>query len=119
MTNGEICWVEVNTGDVAGATAFYGELFGWEKGPGDAGFPYQFLKRPGETKNFGGVMATKPGVPPHWLVYFGTADLDASVKTVTKHGGKALSPTVTLPQGGKFAVVADPHGVAFALFQAS
>jgi uncharacterized protein len=120
MSTGEICWLEMQTSDVAKAQSFYSNLFGWEKGPGDAGFPYEFLKRPGEEKNFGGMMKTpQPGIPPHWLVYFGVKDLTASLKTVVAIGGKVMSPTVKLPQGGQFAVVSDPQGATFAMFQAS
>jgi hypothetical protein len=115
---GEVCWVEVNTNDVAGATAFYTDLFGWQKGTGEVGFPYQFLKRPGEERNFGGVMGlAQPVIPPHLLVYFSVPDLDAALQRVAALGGRALSPVVTLPQGGRFAAVADPQGASFALFQ--
>jgi hypothetical protein len=116
---GEVCWVEVNTPDVAGATAFYGKLLGWQKGEGAVGFPYQFLKRAGDEKNFGGVMGQKPGgPPPHWLLYFAVADLDAALKQVEALGGAVLSPVVALPQG-RFAAAADPQGAAFALYQAA
>ena len=116
---GEVCWVEANTPDVAGATDFYAKLFGWQKGAGDVGFPYQMLKRAGEDKNFGGVMGQRPGgPPPHWLVYFAVDDLDAAMTQVATLGGRVLSPVVALPQG-RFAAAADPHGAAFALFQAT
>lgn len=118
MAIGEVCWVEVNTSDVTGATDFYAKLLGWQRGAGEVGFPYQFLKRPGEERNFGGVTGlNRPGVPPHWLVYFEVPDLDAAVRQVVELGGQALSPVILLPQGGRFAAVADPQGAAFALFQ--
>lgn len=114
---GEVCWLEVNTPDAAGAKAFYGKLFGWVDGPGEVGFPYHFLKTAGGDKNFGGVMPQpKAGGPPYWLVYFAVDDLDAAVRQVTALGGKVHSPTVTLPTG-RFAVVADPTGAAFAVYQ--
>jgi hypothetical protein len=116
---GEVCWVEVSSPDVAAATGFYTRLLGWQPGTGDAGFPYQFLKRPGEAANFGGVMGQRPdGPPPHWRVYFAVPDLDAALEAVADLGGTVQSPVVTLPQG-RFAAVADPHGAAFALFQAT
>ena len=119
MANGEVCWLEINTPKVEEATKFYTGLFGWERGAGEVGFPYQFLKRPKEERNFGGVMGqTQADVPPNWLVYFGVQDLDAALKRVVELGGRTLSPVVSLPQGSKFAAVSDPHGAAFALFQA-
>lgn len=120
MSKGEICWVEVHTPDTDGTTTFYSELFGWQRGTGEVGFPYQFLKRPNEERNFGGVMGqTQQGVPPHWLVYFSVPDLTEALSHVKELGGQTLSPVVTLLQGGQFAVVADPKGATFALFQAS
>ncbi|MGL4555232.1 MAG: VOC family protein [Gemmataceae bacterium] len=112
----EPCWHELATPDVEGAMRFYGGLFGWEAGQGSVGFPYQFLRRPGEAKNFGGATAPPQGAPPHWLVYFAVPDLDAALEKVAALGGRVHVSPVKLPQG-RFAVVADPQGASFALFQ--
>lgn len=116
--HGLICWLELATPDAAGAKAFYGELFGWRDGPGEAGFPYHFLRAEGSDKNFGGIMPQQPGTatPPNWLPYFAVADLDRSVKQVEELGGQVRVPLVKLPTG-KFAVVSDPSGATFALYQ--
>jgi uncharacterized protein len=109
------CWLEVHTPDAEKSKSFYQSLLGWEDGPGDVGFPYHFLRQPGEKSNFGGIM--QGAQPPHWLVYFPVKSLSASLKSLEKLGGKSLAPVVTMPQGS-FAVVADPVGAAFALYEA-
>ncbi len=115
--NGEPCWHELTAPDPGAARAFYSALFGWAAEAADLGFPYHFLKRPGDARPFGGVMAPQaPGVPPHWLVYFAVPDLPAAVQKVADLGGSVRVPEVKLPQG-RFAVVAGPQGEPFALFQ--
>jgi predicted enzyme related to lactoylglutathione lyase len=57
-----------------------------------------------------------PGAPPAWLVYFTSADLDASVARVEELGGQVmLAPTRI--QSGRIAVAQDPQGAVFALFE--
>ncbi len=113
---GEVSWLELSTPNARAAMPFYQRLFGWEEGPGEVDFPYHFLKQTGSDKNFGGIMPqTDVTVPPHWLVYFGVADLDAALRQVEELGGKVHTPPITIPSG-KFAVVSDPHGANFALY---
>lgn len=112
------CWHELATPQPTEAVAFYRALFGWDETPGNVGFPYHFLKRPEEAAPFGGMMQAAPGMPPHWMVYFAVPDLEAALATVTQQGGQSRHPIVSMPQG-RFAVVADPHGATFALYQAN
>ena len=58
------------------------------------------------------------GVPNHWHVYFAVADADASTAKVTELGGSVVVPPFDTPIG-KMAVVADPQGAVFSLFQPS
>lgn len=112
---GEVCWLEVTTPDAATAKAFYGKLFGWAEVPGDVGMPYHFLRTATGGKPFGGILPRADG-PPAWLVYFAVADLAAAVRLVGELGGAVHVPGVDLPMG-RFAVVADPAGAVFALYQ--
>jgi hypothetical protein len=118
--HGEICWHEVNTPDAEGAKKFYGELFGWTSQQVDmGGFPYHYLRA--GAKDFGGIMPmTGPewqGVPPHWMMYVAVADIDAAARKVVELGGKVCVPPTAIPVG-RFAVVSDPQGATFSLFQA-
>jgi predicted enzyme related to lactoylglutathione lyase len=55
-------------------------------------------------------------VPSHWLVYFGTDDVDASATRAAQLGGNVVAAPMDYP-GGRFAVVLDPQGAAFGLLQ--
>lgn len=55
-------------------------------------------------------------VPPHWMVYLGANDVDASAKQVTDLGGQIRVPPTDISVG-RFAVVSDPQGGTFTLFK--
>jgi len=67
----------------------------------------------------GGLMALPeedPSAPPHWIIYIGTPDVDATVEAAEKLGGKVLKGAADIPNVGRFAVLADPQGAAFAVY---
>ena len=68
--------------------------------------------------NVAGAMApVSPETPSHWLVYFQVADLDASLERVLGLGGATLSLPMSASGVGRWAVVTDPFGGAFALLE--
>jgi predicted enzyme related to lactoylglutathione lyase len=82
---------------------------------------YTMFSRKGEGKagQIGGMIAMPAemkGVPSHWLVYFDTKDVDASVKKAETLGGKVVVPATDIPNIGRFAIVQDTTGAAFALY---
>lgn len=60
-----------------------------------------------------------PNVPPHWLPYIAASDVDASTAKVKELGGKVLMDAMDIEKVGKFSVVQDPTGAAFALFRSA
>jgi predicted enzyme related to lactoylglutathione lyase len=56
------------------------------------------------------------GAPPNWLVYIGSSDVEAAVRDATSLGGKVLKAPSDIPTIGRFAVLQDPQGAAFAVF---
>lgn len=116
-TTGRFVWHELHTSDRAKALKFYTQLFGWKTkdvtmGPGE---PYSLCMlndkdHAGITKSMAG-----PSVPPHWLPYIAVDDPDKAAAKVKELGGKVLNPPMDIPNVGRFAVVADPQGAAFAL----
>jgi predicted enzyme related to lactoylglutathione lyase len=112
---GALSWNELQTTDLDAASAFYGGLFGWTATPMEGSpEPYLVIKN-GERSNGGIRPASQPGVPPNWLVYFGVADIEAAVALVQERGGaKYMGPMDIGP--AKIAVVADPQGAVFALY---
>ncbi|WP_018350229.1 VOC family protein [Longispora albida] len=111
---GTFAWMDLASPDIPASKAFYGTVFGWSASEGD----YVHVSKDGT--EFGGIMdmtGYPEGVPPHWMVYFGTADVDASVAKVLSLGGAQHVPPAPIPGGGRFAIVTDPQGAAFALYE--
>jgi uncharacterized protein len=107
---------QLNTTDPEAAQRFYGGLFGWrteEVAGGDQ--PYWGIYH-GDRLN-GGMMQLPPDAPapPHWLVYFGSEDVDADAATIGDAGGIVLVPPTDVP-GGRFLAAQDPQGAVFGLF---
>ncbi len=113
---GAFTWSELSSSDPAKSKAFYSAVFGWGWGGGDA---YPEAQVSGRT--IGGIMLRSPDipadVPDSWLVYFGAADVDADVKKATDLGASVIVGPADIPGTGRFAVLIDPQGAAFALFQ--
>jgi predicted enzyme related to lactoylglutathione lyase len=119
---GTFCWAELATSDVEAAQGFYAELFGWttkESPMGDGGVYTHFRK---DDQDVGGCYKLMPeqeerGVPPHWLNYVRVDDTDAMAVRATELGGTVALPPMTIPETGRMAVILDPGGASFALWQ--
>jgi predicted enzyme related to lactoylglutathione lyase len=112
-------WVELSTTDLAAATRFYCELFGWTSRVAEepeAGGYTTFLRDGKAVAAAGPVM--DEAQPTAWLSYFGTADTDATSRQVEQAGGKVLAAPFDVMGYGRMAVFADPAGAVFAVWQA-
>ena len=116
---GRFVWHELMTSDPNAAKAFYQAVVGWGNQPWAPDGSYDVWLN-GQAP-VGGVMALPDhvkamGVPPHWLTYVSVPDTDGYTKRVQELGGKVLKEPESLPNVGRFAIVADPQGAVFALF---
>jgi predicted enzyme related to lactoylglutathione lyase len=106
---------QLNSSDPEAAERFYSELLGWrfEAAPGGPA-PYWGIYR-GERLN-GGMMQLPPDAPApsHWLVYFGSEDVDADAERIGDSGGTVMVPPTDVP-GGRILVAQDPQGAIFGL----
>jgi uncharacterized protein len=116
---GCLTWNDLNTTDPEAAERFYSGLFGWrfEKVPGDIEY---WVIRNGDRSN-GGMRRQEEeevsgGVPPNWMPYFTVANTQDAVAKVGELGGGVVVPPREVPTG-RFAVVQDPQGAVFALFE--
>lgn len=114
---GGFTWHELATTNVAAALRFYGELFGWTKGPGhDMGGMgvYQLFEHGGS--QVGGMCNVQgPSTPPSWLSYVHVADSNRTVAAVKAAGGRLLHGPMEVPGGSWIALFMDPQGGAFAV----
>ncbi|MBI2815805.1 MAG: VOC family protein [Acidobacteria bacterium] len=68
----------------------------------------------------GGIPPAKernPQIPPHWLVYFHVTNCDESVAKAKQLGATAMGPAISMEDVGRWAVLADPQGATFAIFE--
>ncbi len=114
------CWVDSSQPDPKAAAGFYGELFGWDLEdvmPEGAGVSYFIGRIRGG--DVGAVGPIPDGAPPqaNWNTYIWVDDVDATVAQVREAGGEATDP-MDVMDAGRTAVVTDPEGASFMLWQA-
>ena len=113
---GALTWTELSTSDLAKSKAFYAEVFGWTWGGSD-----EYAEAQVNGRTIGGVMPRRPDVPAeipdNWLVYFGSDDVDAQTKKAAELGATVVVEPMDIPGTGRFSVLVDPQGAAFALFK--
>lgn len=113
-------WFELHTNDFTAAVGFYRDVLGVDiEIVGDTDeFRYATLNGPSDCGQVAGIMdATawlSEGMAPYWTVYFGTADVDASIATLTGLGGTVVAEAEDTPYG-RIATVTDPMGAIFRL----
>jgi predicted enzyme related to lactoylglutathione lyase len=113
---GALSWNELGSPDLDGSQSFYGGLFGWTfEAMGGADPPYLVIKTADGHNNGGIRPPAPPGTPPFWLVYFATSDIEASLAQAQELGGNALVGATDIGIA-KIAVVQDPQGAVFALY---
>lgn len=112
---GRFIWHELMTTDTDAAGAFYSRVMPWRVQP--SGMPGYTLWVMGKARA-GGLMALpeQQGAGPHWLTYIGTPSVDSTLEGVQRLGGKVIKGGTDIPNVGRYAVVSDPQGVAFAVY---
>ena len=114
------CWVDTNQPDPAAALAFYRELFGWEfedVAPPGSGRTYAIGRiRGGDA---GAVSSIAPGEPPvaKWNTYVWVEDADETAARARDAGGTVVAEPFEVPESGRMAIIVDPEGAAFCIWQ--
>jgi predicted enzyme related to lactoylglutathione lyase len=118
---GTFCWPELSSTDQRAAEKFYTALFGWtmkETPMGPDSHYTVFLK---EDESVGAVTQmdkNMTGVPSNWLSYVSTASVDQGVEKAKQLGGTLVVGPFDVMDLGRMAVLADPQGAHFALWEA-
>ena len=109
MQTGQFFWYDVMTTDVPAAAKFYSAVIGWGTEPANDG--YTLFTAGG--RGVAGLMAIPDhakGMPPCWMGYVWSNDVDASCAKLESLGGKMHRPPMDIEGLIRFAVVADPQG---------
>jgi uncharacterized protein len=112
---GALCWNELATTNVERAKPFFGELLGWEYETDDGG--YTTVKNAGRSN--GGMRRqteAERASQPNWLPYFAVESAEEATRKSEQLGGRGLAAATAVSMG-RFAVIADPQGAPFAVFQ--
>jgi predicted enzyme related to lactoylglutathione lyase len=115
---GTPCWVDLFSSDPAASKAFYGGLFGWTSV--DAGEEYGgYVTFSAAGQGVAGMMGNdgQSGRPDVWSTYISTADIDKTVALAAESGGQVISPTMQVADLGSMAMLADPAGAVFGVWQ--
>ncbi len=116
---GSLCWNELMTPATNTAADFYTGLFGWGKDVQNFG-PMEYTMFTQGGRPTAGMLQITPemgNIPPNWLVYFAVDDCDAKVQKATELGATVMKPADNIPGIGRFAILTDPQGAAFAIIK--
>ncbi|GGJ74605.1 hydroxylase [Pilimelia anulata] len=121
MTNtyapGTPSWIELGTTDIAGAKEFYHGTLGWtfeEIGPEAHG--YLLVRSHGQL--VGGLgQATDAARGTSWVVYFAVDDAEEAAGRADGAGGKVVVGAMDVLDKGRMAVLQDPAGAYFSVWQ--
>ena len=118
---GALCWTELTTSDTAAAEKFYTQLLGWGVKHAAPGAPMEYTEFSVNGQPSIGMMPKPPHmpaeIPSYWMPYFQVENTDASVTKAQTLGAKIMVPAQDIPTTGRFAIVTDPQGAMFAVFQ--
>jgi uncharacterized protein len=115
------CWIDTDQPDPDSAVQFYGGLFGWEfedaMPPGSPG-PYYIARLRGG--DVAAVTGRPEGAPPEagWNTYVWVDSADDAAARVRAAGGHVLMEPFDVMSAGRMAVLADPEGAEFRVWQA-
>ena len=120
---GAICWTEYRSADVGAAMAFYRAVFGadfervaMDSHDGDGESELHMVTVGGVRLPCAFAEMTPDMPRPRWLTYLMVIDVAASVARATSLGATSLTGVVPTP-AGSLAVMEDPQGVRFCLWQ--
>lgn len=117
--SGQVTHFEIYGEAPAELAQFYASLFGWqiEKAPGIDYWRIQTGAEGGSGFN-GGLTYRPAGGPNAWLPYITVAALDEALAQAQRMGARIVRPKAAVPRTGWYAVIADPQGNCFGIWQA-
>jgi predicted enzyme related to lactoylglutathione lyase len=121
-TPGTFSWADVSTTDQPAAKEFYSALFGWQADDlpvGDGAF-YSMMRVDGKS-----VAAISPqpqqqreaGVPPLWNSYVTVESADDAAAKAGELGATVHAPPFDVMDAGRMAVIQDPQGAFFMVWE--
>ena len=115
------CWVDTSQPDPASALAFYSGLFGWEfenvMPEGSEGEYFIGRLHGSDVAAVGSIPAGAPPMPL-WNTYVWVDSADETASKAREAGGGVAMEPFDILDSGRMAVLTDPEGAAFFVWQA-
>jgi uncharacterized protein len=121
---GTFSWTDLTTTDQDAAKAFYGGLFGWKAEDVPVGDDFYYSMQRLDGKDVAAISSQPQqqrdaGVPPAWNSYISVEDVDAVADRAKELGATVHAPPFDVMDAGRMAVIQDPQGAHFLLWQAN
>ena len=115
---GDIIWRDLSSYDPDRAAAFYARALGWRVTSEKGGYRV-FATAQGD---IGGLFAMPEKfrqikMPAFWMSYFAVSDVVVTVAQAGALGGRVELGPEPGPSGGRFALIRDPLGAGFTVFE--
>jgi uncharacterized protein len=120
QTPGSFCWVELGTSKPDSAKDFYQKLFGWASADLPIGPDEFYTMFKVDNRDIAGAYkqgTMEQGIPPHWNAYVYVMNADEIAAKVTALGGKILAEPFDAMEAGRMAILQDPDGAVFHIWQ--
>jgi predicted enzyme related to lactoylglutathione lyase len=119
---GTFCWSELTSTDQGAAKAFYGALFGWQADDRPVGENEYYSMQMLGGKPVAAIAGQpqqqrEAGVPSLWNSYVSVDDADAVAARAKELGANVHAPPFDVFTVGRMAVIQDPQGAFFMLWQ--
>lgn len=114
---GAPCWVSLMARDLGMAQRFYGAVAGWTFRRARLGDAFSVAELDGVPVAGIGALASDLGVAVAWTPYFAVDDADVAVDRIRERTGTIAVGPVSFATGGRAALVADPDGAVFGIWQ--
>jgi predicted enzyme related to lactoylglutathione lyase len=115
------CWIDTGQPDPEAAVAFYSGLFGWDfedmMPPGSPGRYFVARLRGGDVAAVGSQPEGGPAMAA-WNTYIWVDSADETASKVLDAGGHVATDPFDVLEAGRMAVVTDPAGAAFRVWEA-
>jgi uncharacterized protein len=115
------CWVDSSQPDPEAAVAFYSGLFGWDlEDVMPPGSPGKYFIARLEGGDVAAIASAPEGGPPAavWNTYIWVDSADDAAAKVLDAGGRVVMEPFDVPAAGRMAVLTDPEGAEFRVWQA-
>jgi uncharacterized protein len=111
-------WVDVSSTNLSATVEFLKELFGWSATDmGEEAGHYTLFDIGGKTVAAAGPKMPDDPSPPAWTTYISVASADETVAKAKAAGGSVLMEPMDVFDAGRMAILADPSGGVFAIWQ--